>query len=74
MAVNTTPIETKLKLRFNCGTDDEGKDIMKNRTYSKIRVDAADEDIHTVAQTLGGLQKHSMEGIIKIEESKLVEA
>ncbi|MGL5753946.1 MAG: DUF1659 domain-containing protein [Paraclostridium sp.] len=44
MAVSETKNPSTLKLKFDCGLDDNGKTIVKNRSYSNVKSDANAQD------------------------------
>lgn len=62
---------SSLKLKFNCGLDDNGKDITKTRTYSNLKATANSLDIYNVALALESLQKHTMYEVIKQDSTTL---
>lgn len=74
MAVTTNPKDSKLRLRFKVGTDAKGKDVLKTKTYSKIKSIAVDEDVYAIADTIIGLQEHSIADLIRVDEKEIVEA
>ena len=59
MAVTATSLTSDLILVMDNGIGASGQPLSKNRTYKNIKVDALDEDIYAVAQTLIGLQSRS---------------
>lgn len=59
MAVTETNNPSALKIKFDCGLDNDGKTIVRSRTYSNVRHDALSQDVLDVARSLIGLQAHS---------------
>lgn len=56
MAVTETNNPSALKIKFDCGLDNDGKTIVRSRTYSNVRHDALSQDVLDVARSLIGLQ------------------
>lgn len=59
MAVSETKNPSALKIKFDCGLNDNGKSIVKSRTYSNIKHNASSQDCLDVARALIDLQIHS---------------
>ncbi len=72
MAVISTELEGKVKLMFNAGSDEEGKMITKSKTLSRVKSNAADEDIYTVSNEIARLQEYPVTSIRKTEEYDLI--
>lgn len=75
MASNVIEINnaSSLKIKFDCGINLDGKSIIKTRTYSNVRADAASLDVYNVADALASLQKHSILDVIKQDNTTLKE-
>lgn len=73
MAVVNTPLATSLRLQVQTGTDAGGNPIYRVRSYSRIKPDAADQDVYDIAQALGSLQVHPVNAISRVNESDLSE-
>ncbi|MGL5752710.1 MAG: DUF1659 domain-containing protein [Paraclostridium sp.] len=71
MAVSETKNASSLKLKLDCGTDNDGKSIVRSRTYSNVKADATSQDILDVANALIGLQIHSPLEILKQDNTVL---
>ncbi len=71
MAVYETNNPSALKIKFDCGLNEEGKTITKSRTYSKLKHDAATQDVLDVANALIGLQIHSSLEVLKQDNTIL---
>lgn len=72
MAVVVTNNPSGLRIKLNLGVDDStGKTIVKSKTYSNIKPDAADQDLFDVGDALASLQKHSLVEIARIDNSTL---
>ncbi|WP_069650378.1 DUF1659 domain-containing protein [Caloranaerobacter ferrireducens] len=74
MAVNTVSQDSKIKLNLDGGVDQNGKQIVKSKTYSKVKATASNEDVYSVAIALTGLQKLPVVSIRRIDEVELVES
>ena len=71
MAVSETKNPSALKIKFDCGYDDNGKTIVKSRTYSNVKGDAASQNVLDVARALIDLQVHDELEIIKQDNTIL---
>lgn len=71
----TSVVETKnpsaLKMKFDCGLGDNGRSIIKSRTYSNVKPTAAAVDVYNVADALASLQQHSVLEIAKQDNTLL---
>lgn len=59
MPVLETKNPSSLKIKYDCGLDNDGKTIVKNRTYSNISPSATYQDILDIANALNNLQQHA---------------
>lgn len=60
MAVIKTPKESSLKLKFSLGLDGKGNEIVKSKTFPRIKNISSDEDVHVVAKCISELCKHTL--------------
>ncbi|MEG2789852.1 MAG: DUF1659 domain-containing protein [Romboutsia sp.] len=71
----TSIVETKnpsaLRIKLDCGLGDNGKTIVKSRTYSNLKVIAKSLDVYNVAEALVSLQKHDVLEILKQDSTGL---
>lgn len=74
MAIVTTALGSRVQLVVQTGEDEKGNPILKTRSYNRIKVDAADENVYGFAATIAGLQKHSLYGVSRINEVGLEES
>jgi hypothetical protein len=74
MAVQSTLVNSAMSIKYKTGIDAQGKDIVKAKKYSNIKVTAADEDILFVATTLGTLMKDEVLEIVRSNDSNIVNA
>ena len=73
MALEIAPLSSRVSLRVNTGTDDEGNAVYRTRSFSGVKPGAADQDVYDVAQVLAGLQQHPVEEISRVNENGLIE-
>lgn len=71
MAVSETKNPSTLKIKFDCGLNDDGKTIVKSRTFSNVADNATSQDILDVANALIGLQNHDILEILKVDNTIL---
>ena len=71
MAVSETKNPSALKIKFDCGYDDNGKTIVKSRTFSNVAPTATVENIMAVARALVDLQIHDALEILKQDNTVL---
>lgn len=74
MPVLTNQKDSKLRLKFKIGVDGEGNDILKTKTYSKVKSSATDEDVFTVVDTISNLQQHPLADLVRVDEKEIVGA
>ena len=71
----TSEVEAKnpssLRVKFDCGLNDNGKTVVKSRTYSNVKPDAKALDIYNVAESLASLQEHDVLEVAKIDNTTL---
>lgn len=73
MAVLVTPLTSKLKLRFQTGVDGEGNPVYKNKTISKVKTAAFDQDIFDTAIALSDLCADTLNAVNRINDNDLAE-
>ena len=71
MAVSETKNASSLKLKFDCGLNDDGKTVIKSRTYSNVKADATSQDVFDIAKALVDLQIHDNIEILKQDNTVL---
>ncbi|WP_352418272.1 DUF1659 domain-containing protein [Proteiniborus sp.] len=71
MPVNATIKESKLKLQLDGGLNDKGNPIVKSKTFSKVKTDAINDNLFSVASSLAGLQAMPLIGIKRVDEVEL---
>ncbi|MFR3566669.1 MAG: DUF1659 domain-containing protein [Paraclostridium sordellii] len=58
MAVSETKNPSALKIKLDCGLNDNGRTIVKSKTYSNLKPDAQAQDALDVARSIISLQVH----------------
>ena len=58
MAVASSPKNSRFTLVQQVGTTLDGKPILRSKSYSNVKWDAADQDVYDVGQALAGLSQH----------------
>lgn len=72
MAIRPITSNLRLKLELDGGMDGD-KQLIKSKTFSRIKADAGNEDLYQVGVSLGQLQEYPVEAVKKLEEIELVE-
>ncbi|WP_195238834.1 DUF1659 domain-containing protein [Romboutsia sp. 1001285H_161024_C4] len=70
-SVSETKNPSSLKIKFDCGLGDNGRTIVKSRTYSNLKPDAKALDVYNVADAMASLQQHSVLEIVKQDNTQL---
>ncbi len=73
MAVNVTPLNSKLQMRFQVGLNEDGKPIIRSKTFGGLKSDALNENVYNAAQSLAGLQVNDVAAVRRIDEVELTE-
>ncbi|HBT48059.1 MAG TPA: hypothetical protein DEA73_09350 [Peptococcaceae bacterium] len=71
MAVVVTPVGASLRLQVQTGTDAEGGPVYRWRTFSRVKPEAADQDLWDVAQALAALQVYPVVAVNRVQEASL---
>ena len=69
--VTETKSPSSLKMKFDCGLGDNGRTIVKSRTYSNLKPDAKALDVYNIADAMVSLQQHSVLEIVKQDNTSL---
>lgn len=73
MAVQVTPLETTLRIRYQVGTDASGQPIVDTDTYDDIKPQATDQDVFDVALALSGLRKDPVIQVLRLDVKALAQ-
>jgi hypothetical protein len=72
MAVVKMPQSGKLVLKVQTGVNASGSPVYRLRTLANIKSDVTDADAFAVAQSLAGLQQHTLVDIVRQDLNSLV--
>lgn len=72
MAVLNQPYSCSLKLRYQSGVNGSGDPVYVNRTYTKAKVNAADQDLYDVATAINTLQTTALLNVFRVEDAELI--
>ena len=73
MAVIATPNASSMKIKFDCGINEDGDVVMRTNTYSPLKASASNDDVMAVANALVSLQKYDLEAVTKVDNTTLSE-
>ena len=73
MAANSIKVHSVMILKFKSGVDTSGKDIIKNQSFSKIKVTTTDDEILAVGLVLGELLAFPLVDVSRQDESTIIE-
>jgi N-dimethylarginine dimethylaminohydrolase len=71
MAVKSTLIDSALTLKYKEGVDSNGKDIIKTKKFSNIKVTATDENVYAVAAAFSPLMKYPVMQSLRTNDNAL---
>ncbi|NLU35635.1 MAG: DUF1659 domain-containing protein [Clostridiales bacterium] len=74
MALESRPLNTRVQIQFDLGTDGDGKKLTASKSIANIKPDASDEDIFEVVSSLLALQSYPVNYIRKVAQADLVAA
>ncbi len=72
MAIESRAYPSTLQLVYDMGTDDDGKKIVRRRSYTNAKSDAADQDLFDIALAISGLQTNVINQVLVNEKTELV--
>ncbi|OWZ83242.1 hypothetical protein CDO51_09695 [Natranaerobius trueperi] len=62
---------SRLQFRLIVGEDEEGKNILRTNSFSRIKPDAEDSDVYEVGELLLGLQKYEALSVHRFDSKEL---
>ena len=74
MAATATKLQTTLLLRYVDGVDLNGKEIIKNQRFSKVKTTASEQDLFDVAMEIEKLIGKTLDEIMREDQSGIVNA
>jgi len=72
MAVERNEAPSRLQLQFQTGVDNEGKPIIRTKTYANVKPATSDEDLYQVGEALAQLQQHMLMDILRHDSASLI--
>ncbi|MCT8977902.1 DUF1659 domain-containing protein [Clostridium sp. CX1] len=69
MAATATKLQTTLIVKYIDGVDPKGKEIIKSQRFSKVKTNAAEQDLFDVAKEVEKLIGKTLDEIIREDES-----
>lgn len=72
MAVTKQPTGCSVKLRYQNGVNASGDPVFINKTYTKAKVNATDQDLYDIAGALNSLQSTSLVAVFRVDDSELI--
>lgn len=72
MPVTPNKISSSLQLKVKTGTDTNGNDIVSLQNYRKVKTDALDENLYSVAQSIASLQSVPLIAVMRVDSLELV--
>lgn len=73
MAIVSTKNPSGLKLKLDCGKDDNGKSIFKTKTYSNVIPTSTDEAVYQVGTALASLCEYTLVEVFKMDSTSISE-
>ena len=73
LATNASEVAqmSALRIKYDCGLGENGRTIVKTRSFSNVKHDSKVVDVYNVAEILNGLQKHDVLSVVKIDNTEL---
>jgi len=63
-----------LRIKYDCGLGENGRTIVKTRSFSNVKPDAVAVNVYNVAEILNSLQKHDVLSVVRIDNTELTPA
>lgn len=74
MAVQSTLLKSALTMRYKEGVDLNGKDIIKSKKFSNLKVTASAQSVYDVAAAFGPLMKYPVLETLRTDDNLLTNA
>jgi len=71
MAVQSTLAKSALSLKYKEGVDTNGKDIMRTKKFSNIKVTAVDQDIFDISDLNTSLMLYPVSEVLRSDDCLL---
>ena len=73
MAVQSTLAKSALSLKYKEGVDTNGKDIIRTKKFSNIKVTAADQDIFDISDAFTSLMLYPVSEVLRSDDCLLAD-
>ncbi len=73
MAVITNQADSKLKVVYLAGVDNNNKNIIKNKTFANVKSASQNENLFNFAVAISQLQDYELSNIVRFDEYQLLE-
>ncbi len=70
MPLQVQPVDSRLRIRYELGLNQEGNPVYSTRTYSGIKPESDDQDVYDIAVVLTGLQEYPVASISRVNEAE----
>ncbi|GAB7387942.1 DUF1659 domain-containing protein [Bacillaceae bacterium] len=74
MAVVSAPNYSRFTLEVQIGTETDGRPITMTKSYSRVKADAADQDVYDVANAIAGLMSVPLLAISRFDSEELIDS
>ena len=64
-----TKLSSGMQLKYSMGTDGNGKEVFKRKTFKNFKSDVLDDDLLAVSQQFNLLQEPLVVEVMRIDES-----
>ncbi|MDP4145773.1 MAG: DUF1659 domain-containing protein [Bacillota bacterium] len=68
----SSKIQSTMILTYKEGVDVNGKDIIKNARFAKVKVTALDDDVLAVGAALGKIMEYPVINVVRADNSVIV--
>lgn len=72
MAIISNQANSKLKLVYNAGVDDNNKTITKSKTFNNMKAITEDETLYNISAGISSLQAYELSKVIRYDEYELI--
>jgi Protein of unknown function (DUF1659) len=62
---------SSLKIKLSLGLDDDGKALVRSKTFGALKHNAVTDDVLAVADAFVGLQEHDLMDVVKIDNTSI---
>lgn len=73
MAVITNQADSKLKVVYLAGVDNDNKNIIKNKTFANVKKTVQNDNLYNFVVAISELQDYELSNIVRYDEYQLLE-